>query len=76
MSETYKLYEGVVGSTFAVVARNLEEAEAKYDAYFSEEPCPCLVPDCKCFLWDEDNTDHMIELTTEITKAKALKGFR
>lgn len=61
-----KLFEGVTGSTFAVLARSIGEAEEKYNAYFCEEPCPCGVADCKCFTWDEDDCDHSMEYTCEV----------
>ena len=58
-----KLYEmAVVTQVVMVRANSEEEAEAKYDAYFSEEECPCGAPECEC-VHDSEDTYH---ITTEI----------
>lgn len=50
-----KLYEMAIVTQVVVVRANSEdEAEAKYEAYFSEEECPCGAPECECVNDSED----------------------
>lgn len=58
-----KLYEmAVVTQVLTVRANSEEEAEEKYDAYFSEDTCPCGSESCDC-VEDSEDTYHM---TSEI----------
>jgi hypothetical protein len=58
-----KVYEmAVVTQVLTIEAENEDQAEAKYDAYFSEEECPCGATDCDC-VEDSEETYH---ITTEI----------
>ena len=50
-----KLYEMAVVTQVVMVRANSEdEAEAKYEAYFSEEECPCGSEGCDCVNDSED----------------------
>lgn len=50
-----KLYEMAIVTQVVMVRANSEdEAEAKYEAYFSEEECPCGAPECECVNDSED----------------------
>lgn len=50
-----KLYEmAVVTQVVTVRANSEEEAEEKYDAHFSDEPCPCGGEYCDCVNDSED----------------------
>lgn len=58
-----KLYEmAVVTQVLTVRANSEEEAEEKYDAYFSEDTCPCGNESCDC-VEDSEDTYH---ITSEI----------
>ena len=58
-----KLYEmAVVTQVVTIRANDEDEAEAKYNAYFNEEECPCNIEGCDCVEESED-TYH---ITTEI----------
>lgn len=62
-NEVMKVYEmAVVTQVLTVQAGSAEEAEAKYDAYFSDEPCPCGAESCEC-VEDSEDTYH---ITTEM----------
>ena len=54
-----KLYEmAIVTQVLTVRANSEDEAEAKYDAYFNEEECPCGAPECEC-VNDSEDTYHI-----------------
>jgi hypothetical protein len=58
-----KTYEmAVVTQVLTVQANTKEEAEAKYDAYFNEDECPCKVEDCECV----EDAEDCYHITTEI----------
>lgn len=58
-----KLYEmAVVTQVLTVRANSEDEAEAKYDAYFNEDDCPCGSAGCDC-VEDSGDTYH---ITSEI----------
>jgi hypothetical protein len=44
----------VVTQVMTISANSEEEAEAKYDAYFSGDDCPCGADDCECVEDSED----------------------
>lgn len=54
----------VVTQVLTIDALTEEEAELKYDAYFSGEPCPCGEDDCNC-VEDSDDVYHTTELVEE-----------
>jgi hypothetical protein len=54
----------VVTQVLTIDALTQEEAEAKYDAYFSAELCPCGAEDCSC-VEDSDDVYHITELVAE-----------
>lgn len=58
-----KTYEmAVVTQVLTVRANSEDEAEEKYDAYFSEDACPCGAEECYC-VEDSEDTYH---ITSEI----------
>lgn len=54
----------VITQVLTIDALTQEQAEEKYDAYFSDEPCPCGVEDCSCVENSED-CYHTTELVEE-----------
>jgi hypothetical protein len=44
----------VVTQVVTISANSEEEAEAKYDAFFSGDDCPCGAEDCECVEDSED----------------------
>lgn len=54
----------VVTQVLFIDALTQEEAEDKYDAYFSGEDCPCGADDCNC-VKDTEDCFHNTELEEE-----------
>ena len=55
------IYEAkVISKTFTILAKDIDEAESKYDAYYWDKACPCLIPDCEC-LEVSDEVSHSME---------------
>jgi hypothetical protein len=54
----------VVAQVLTIDALTEEDAEAKYDAYFNQEPCPCGADDCSC-VDDSEECDHITTLIKE-----------
>jgi hypothetical protein len=60
-----KRYEmQVVTQVLMIDAITEDEAEAKYDAYFNQEPCPCGASDCSCVDYSDD-CYHITEVVKE-----------
>lgn len=57
--KTYKME--VVVQVLTITARDEDEAEAKYGAYFSNEVCPCGYENCECV----DDMEDVYHITTE-----------
>lgn len=58
-----RLYEmAIVTQVLTIEAASEEEAEAKYDAYFGGDACPCGADDCDC-VKDSEDTYH---ITTDL----------
>ena len=50
----------IVSSQLVIDAEDKEQAEEKYDAYFSDDPCPCGKDECDC-VTEEDEVFHYME---------------
>ena len=58
-----KVYEmAVVTQVLTIEAENEDQAEGKYDAYFSGDACPCGAEECNCV---EDGAD-TYHITTDL----------
>ena len=55
----------VVCESLTIQADSVDEAEAKYDAFFNNEPCPCNQQDCKCVKHDDSDVRHYMEDISE-----------
>jgi hypothetical protein len=56
----------VVSQVLTVTANSEEEAEAKYDAFFWEDECPCGEGDCDCV----NSSDEVYHNTEEIKEGE------
>ena len=54
----------VITQVLTIDAPTQYEAELKYEAYFSGEPCPCGAEDCFC-VEDSEDCYHTTELAAE-----------
>jgi hypothetical protein len=50
----------IVSSQLVIDAEDKEQAEEKYDAHFSGDPCPCGKDECDC-VTEEDEVFHYME---------------
>ena len=55
----------VVTQSFVFEADSAEDAEAKYDAYWADEPCPCGIDDCQCLQDEDEEVTHITEKIEE-----------
>jgi hypothetical protein len=57
----------VITSVLVIEAENEEQAEAKYEAYWSMggEPCPCGEDYCECVEYSEETYHNTTELEEE-----------
>ena len=53
----------IVTQVLTITAKDQEEAEAKYDAHFDGDACPCGKDECDCV----DDSEEVYHITTEIT---------
>jgi hypothetical protein len=49
----------VVTQSFVFEAESAEDAEAKYDAYWSQDACPCGTEDCTCLIDEDEEVEHI-----------------